>query len=88
MLRTVRSIRDKVMYVVLATTFVALVVAAVALVVYETVTYRDATIADLTTQADLLAITSAAALSFNDPAAASENLSMLRVRPGVLAASV
>jgi signal transduction histidine kinase/ActR/RegA family two-component response regulator len=88
MLRTVRSIRDKVMYVVLATTFVALVVAAVALVVYETVTYRDATIADLTTQADLLAITSAPALSFNDPAAASENLSMLRVRPGVLAASV
>ena len=88
MLRTVRSIRDKVMYVVLATTFVALVVAAVALVVYETVTYRDATIADLTTQADLIAITSAPALSFNDPAAASENLSMLRVRPGVLAASV
>ena len=88
MLRTVRSIRDKVMYVVLATTFVALVVAAVALVVYETVTYRDATIADLTTQADLLAITSAPALSFNDPAAASENLSMMRVRPGVLAAAV
>jgi signal transduction histidine kinase/ActR/RegA family two-component response regulator len=88
MLRTVRSIRDKVMYVVLATTFVALVVAAVALVVYESVTYRDATIADLTTQADLLAITSAPALSFNDPGAASENLSMLRVRPSVLAASV
>jgi signal transduction histidine kinase len=88
MLRTVRSIRDKVMYVVLATTFVALVVAAVALVVYETITYRDATIADLTTQADLLALTSAPALAFNDPAAASENLSMMRVRPGVLAAAV
>ena len=88
MLRTVRSIRDKVMYVVLATTFVALVVAAVALVVYETITYRDATIADLTTQADLLALTSAPALAFNDPGAASENLSMMRVRPGVLAAAV
>jgi len=87
MLRTVRSIRDKVMYVVLATTFVALVVAAVALVVYETITYRDATIADLTTQADLLALTSAPALAFNDPGAASENLSMMRVRPGVLAGS-
>jgi signal transduction histidine kinase/CheY-like chemotaxis protein len=88
MLRTVRSIRDKVMYVVLATTFVALVAAAVVLVVYETITYRDATIADLTTQADLLALTSAPALAFNDPAAASENLSMMRVRPGVLAAAV
>ena len=88
MLRALRSVRDKVMYVVLATTFVALVVAAVALVVYETVTYRDATRADLTTQADLLALASAPALAFNDPSAASENLSMMRLRPGVLAAAV
>jgi signal transduction histidine kinase len=88
MLLPLRSIRDKVMYVVLATTFVALVVAAVALVVYETKTYRDATLADVTTQADLLALASAPALAFNDPIAASENLSMMRVRPNVLAATV
>ena len=88
MLSTVRSIRDKVMYVVLATTFVALVVAAIALVVYETVTYRESTLADLTTQADLLALASAPALAFDDPSAASENLSMMSVRPGVLAAAV
>jgi signal transduction histidine kinase/ActR/RegA family two-component response regulator len=88
MLRAVRSIRDKVMYVVLATTFVALVVAAVALVVYESLTYREATLADITTQADLLALASAPALAFDDPSAASENLSMMRVRPGVLAAAV
>ncbi|MEO8484965.1 MAG: ATP-binding protein [Betaproteobacteria bacterium] len=83
-----RSIRDKVMYVVLATTFVALVVAALALVVYETLTYREATLVDLTTQADILALASAPALAFDDPAAATENLSVMRVRPGVLAAAI
>ena len=41
-------------------------------------------LADLTTQADLLALASAPALAFDDPAAATENLSMMRVRPGVL----
>ena len=61
MTRTSRSIREKVIVVILATTFVALLVAALALVIYETRTYRESALSDLTTQADLLALTSAPA---------------------------
>ena len=86
--RASRSIREKVIVVILATTCVALLVAALALVIFESNTYREAAISDVTTQADLLALTSAPALAFDDPVAANENLSMMRVRPNVLAAAV
>jgi len=88
MLRGTRSIRQKVMFVVLATTVSALLVAGAALLLYETRAYRAATIEDLRTQADILARASAAALSFDDPVAARENLALLRVRPQILGAVI
>jgi two-component system, sensor histidine kinase len=83
-----RSLRGKVMLVVLATTLCALLFTAIALAVYEVATYDDALVRDLRTQAEILARASEAALSFNDPKAASENLSSLRLRPQVRTAAI
>jgi signal transduction histidine kinase/FixJ family two-component response regulator len=88
MLARARSVRQKVMIVVLATTVTALLVTALAMLLYETRAYRTTVVGDLTTQADILGRASAAALAFDDPAAARENLALLRARPQILAASI
>jgi signal transduction histidine kinase len=81
-------VRQKVMVVVLTTTVIALLVTALAMLFYETRAYRTAVVADLITQADILARASAPALSFDDPTAARENLALLRVRPQILGAAI
>jgi len=83
-----RSVRSKLMLVVLATTVAALVVAAIALVVYETQTYERSTAAGLIAQAQILGRASAAALVFDDPVAARENLALLQVQPQIRAAAI
>jgi signal transduction histidine kinase/ActR/RegA family two-component response regulator len=83
-----RSIRRKLTTVILGTVLVALVVIAVAMVLYEARTYHRTWLADLTTQADILGKASEAALNFDDPVAARENLAALRLRPQVSAAAI
>jgi two-component system, sensor histidine kinase len=83
-----RSIRHKFMLVVTLTTFVALVLASIALVNYDLLTYQRTWVADLSTQADILGLASAPALSFQDPKTAEENLALLSVRPHVTAAAI
>ncbi len=83
-----RSIRSKLMLVVLATTLAALGVAAFALVVYETRSFERTTAASLMTQAQLLGTASAAALVFDDPVAARENLALLKVQPQIRSAAI
>ncbi len=83
-----RSIRHKFMLVVTLTTLVALVLASIALVNYDLLTYQRTWIADLSTQADILGLASAPALSFQDPKTAEENLALLSVRPHVAAAAI
>jgi signal transduction histidine kinase/ActR/RegA family two-component response regulator len=82
------SLQRRVMAVVLSTTCAALLLSAVALMLYEVGTYRDAWIRDLTTQADLIARSTAPALAFDDRKAASENLALLKLRPQIEAAAV
>jgi len=82
------SIRSKLMLVVLATTLAALGVVALALVVYETQNFERTTAAGLMTQAQLLGTASAAALIFDDPAAARENLALLKVQPQIRSAAI
>jgi signal transduction histidine kinase/ActR/RegA family two-component response regulator len=82
------SIRSKVMLVVLATTVAALFVVAIALIVYESRTYERSTAEGLLTQAQILARTTAPALVFDDPAAARDNLALLKVQPQILAAAI
>jgi two-component system, sensor histidine kinase len=83
-----RSIRRKFMLVVMATTLVALLLASIALVTYDLLTYKRTWVADLSTQADILGLASAPALSFQDPKTAEENLALLSVRPNVTAAAI
>jgi signal transduction histidine kinase/CheY-like chemotaxis protein len=83
-----RSLRAKIVIVVLLTTFAALAVSAVALLIYETRTYGAFLVADATTQAEVLADITAPALEFDDPAAATANLELLRRRAGLDAAAI
>jgi two-component system, sensor histidine kinase len=83
-----RSVRRKVLVIVLVTTFVALLVSAIALLSYEARGYREFLFSDVTTQADILARTSAPALAFNDTAAATATLAMMSSRPVIDAAAI
>jgi signal transduction histidine kinase/CheY-like chemotaxis protein len=82
------SIRHKLMLVVMATTFAALLITAIGLVYYDLRTYQQAWVDDLVTQADILGLASAPALAFHDPKAATQNLELLKVRPKILAAAI
>ncbi len=88
MLRTVRSIRHKVALVAVATALAALIVAGAALVTYDLRAYREASINDLVTQADILGRASAAALAFDDAKAARENLLLLKAKPMIAFAAI
>ncbi|ROZ78896.1 ATP-binding protein [Ramlibacter sp. WS9] len=83
-----RSIRYKLNWVVLATTFVALSLAGLAMVIYDLRSYQRTWERDLLTQADLLGLATAPALSFNDPKTARENLALLKARPNILGAAI
>jgi signal transduction histidine kinase len=89
MLRAIsRSIRHKLSLVVLATTLAALVVTGIALVIFDLRAYREAGFSDLQTQADILGRASAAALAFDDPKTAIENVQLLKAKPEVSAAAI
>ena len=89
MFRTVaRSIRLKLALVVLATTLAALLVAGVALLIYDLRYYRESGLSDLVTQAEILGRASAPALAFDDPKAASEYLMLLKAKPEIASAVI
>jgi signal transduction histidine kinase/CheY-like chemotaxis protein len=89
MLSAVRkSLRAKIVIVVLLTTFTALAVAAVALLIYEVRNVRAFLLADAATQAEIVADITAPALAFDDPAAAETNLTLLSRRQEIDAAAV
>lgn len=83
-----KSVRAKLLVMMFTTTLVALVLALFMLAVYDANNYRDRWVTDLSTQAEILGRSSAAALAFDDPKTARENLHLLRVRPKILAAAI
>ncbi len=83
-----RSISRKLMLVVLSTTFTGLLLSALAMLAYDIRTYQTAWLDDLRTQADLIASSSAPALTFNDPRTATENLALLKSRPAIVEAAI
>ena len=83
-----RSIRHKLIGIVLATTFVALTLAGVALVIFDLKSYEASLEADLSTQADIMGTASAPALAFEDAKVARENLSLLTASPNISAAAI
>ncbi len=82
------SLRRKLMVVVLATTCMALMLASTALLIYELRSYQDSAVADLNTQARIIAHASGPALNFDDPKAAAENMSLLQLRPQITLGAV
>ena len=83
-----RSLRTKVMVFSLAITTAALLLSAVGLVIYDLQVFERQWSNDMVTQAEVLGRASAPALSFGDARAAEKDLSVMRVRPRVLAAAL
>jgi signal transduction histidine kinase/ActR/RegA family two-component response regulator len=83
-----RSLRSKMIAVVLLTTLAALAVALGAMVANDVRRSEQAWTADLVTQAELLAQATVPALSFDDAKVAREFLGLLRFKPQVQAAAV
>jgi CBS domain containing-hemolysin-like protein len=77
------SVRNKLVAMAVATTFVAMVAAMLSMLAYDLLSFRSSWVDDISTQAELVGSASAAALNFNDAKAASQNLAMLRVRPQI-----
>ena len=83
-----RSIREKLVTIVMSTTLAALVVSVGSVVAYDLRSYRHALLNDLATQAELVGHMTTAALAFDDARLAGENLALLRSRPSVRAAAI
>ena len=83
-----QSIQRKLLVVMAMTTVTALLFAVLAMVVYDLRTYTQTVKRDIETQTDLLGAASSAALSFDDPAAARENLRVLRHRERISQAAI
>jgi PAS domain S-box-containing protein len=81
-------IKQKLMVITMATTAVAVLLAAVGIVVFDTFLFRRSLTRDLSALSRIIGDNSTAALAFNDPQAATETLSALRVRPHVVAACI
>jgi signal transduction histidine kinase/ActR/RegA family two-component response regulator len=82
------SVRGKLMRVVLLTTAIALTVTGIALLTHEMYVYRTTGSADLSTEAAILALSTAPALAFDDYAVAERNLRALQVRRRVMVAAL
>src|SRR5580700_4441301 len=73
----VHSIRTKLLLLTTLNSSLALLVAGVSFLGYQTLQYRDAARRELTTLADIVSVSSTAALTFGDDRAADETLSSL-----------
>lgn len=82
------SIRKKLVAIVMSTTLAVLLVSVGIVVAYDLRSYRAAQLNDLSTQAELVGHMTSAALAFDDPRLARENLALLRSRPSVRAAAI
>ncbi len=83
-----RTIRKKLMGVVLTITFTAMLVSIGLVIVYDLRSYHRTLVNDLATQAELVGHMTSVALTFDDGRLASENLALLRTRPMVRAAAI
>jgi signal transduction histidine kinase/ActR/RegA family two-component response regulator len=82
------SVRGKLVAVVVATTIIAVLVAGVAMLSHDLTVYRRSWVSDLSTQANILALSTTPALLFDDRDTATRNLNALQVRPEVQVAAI
>jgi signal transduction histidine kinase/ActR/RegA family two-component response regulator len=82
------SVRGKLLRVILLTTAIALCLTGIALLTHELYVYRTTGSADLSTEAAILAASTAPALAFDDHVVAERNLSALAARRRVMVAAL
>lgn len=82
------SLRQQLTRAAMFTTLLAILLSAGALLTYELLAYRRAGVADMRTQADLIARSTVAALASRDKQAVWEDLYLLRQQPQIRAAAV
>ena len=82
------SIRKKLTLIVMSTSSAALLVASFAFMVYDTITFRQRMVNDLTVVAGGVAINSSAALAFEVEGSGQEILGALRAYPHIVAACI
>jgi signal transduction histidine kinase/ActR/RegA family two-component response regulator len=83
-----RTVRGKLMRMVLVTTAVAVCLAGAGMMTYDLSVYRGSWATDLSNQAAILGVSVAPALEFDDHEVADRNLGAMRVRPRVLVAAL
>lgn len=83
-----KPIEQKLRYVILLTCGVVLFVTCASYFAYEIITFRRASIRELSVLGRILAANNTAALSFDDTAAASETLNSIRAEAHVMAVSL
>jgi signal transduction histidine kinase/CheY-like chemotaxis protein len=80
------SIKRKLTLMAMLTSSIALVLSSASFLIYDLVSFRKLLSQDLTTQAQIIAYNSAAAMAFKDESAAEVTLSSLTAKDDVLAA--
>ena len=83
-----RSVTRKFLLAMVTTTFMSLLVSAIAMLAYDLQNYRDTARKDLGALSGILAGVSTPALEFNDRAVGQENLAQLRTRPDISRAAL
>jgi signal transduction histidine kinase len=83
-----RSLRHKVMLLLLGTALAALALSAVGLIFLDLRAYERQWSTDLQAQADIVARATAPAIVFNDRVSATDDLATLRARPNIVAAAL
>ena len=82
------AVRHKLRLVIMGTVTVALLCACAAVFSYDRIAARDSMRSDLSVAADMLAVNSTAALSFDDVRTGVEILATLRAKPHIVAAQI
>jgi len=82
------SVRAKLIRIVLSTTAIALIVAAIAMLTYDLSNYRQALVSGLSAEAGILALSTAPAIQFDDRAVALRNLTAMQARAAIRVAAV
>jgi signal transduction histidine kinase/CheY-like chemotaxis protein len=82
------TVRARLMRVVLLTTAIAIGLAGLAMLTHDLLVYRSSWASDLSTEAAILALSTAPALEFDDQDLAQRNVSALQVRREVLVAAL
>ena len=82
------TVRGKLMRVVLLTTAIAVLVAGIATLAHEIYVYRTTWVADLSTEAAILALSTGPALAFDDRPLAQRSLDAIEARRRVVVAAI